>query len=175
MVKQMCVRMICIILLLASFPALTYANDVKTVKVSFPIGKPYYMVGDTRYQMDAEAYISTVSKSTMVPVRYLMDALNTAWNNGGSITSEWDGGTNSITIHLNAFTTVQFTGGDSHMIVNGVSVQMANADGQPAVAEISGGAGHERMYIPLRALGAAAGVPIDWDAKTRTAMFSLYQ
>ena len=50
------------------------------------------------------------------------------------------------------------------MIVNGKQIQMDNG----VNAEIK----DNRMYIPFRALGNALGVKVDWDAESKTAIFS---
>ena len=122
--------------------------------------------------MDAETYISENSNSIMIPIKYLVEATNMISPDGG-LTTEWDSVTNSTILHGIPLHDIQFTAGESTVIVNGASVPMLTADSLPAIAEIKGETGHERMYVPLRAFGAVVGLyNVDWDAGTRTAILN---
>ncbi|MBQ9605179.1 MAG: copper amine oxidase N-terminal domain-containing protein, partial [Firmicutes bacterium] len=59
---------------------------------------------------------------------------------------------------------IQFQAGSNIMVVDGTSIPMENG----VVAEIT----DSRMFVPFRALGQALGVPVDWDAETRTAIYN---
>ena len=50
------------------------------------------------------------------------------------------------------------------MVVDGTPIPMEYG----VVAEIT----DSRMFVPFRALGQALGVPVDWDAETRTAIYN---
>ena len=50
------------------------------------------------------------------------------------------------------------------MTVDGVAITMDNG----VLAEIVDG----RMFVPFRALGQALGVPVSWNADTRTAIYN---
>jgi hypothetical protein len=149
---------------------ITSATDeasILTQEVQVPIGESYFVVNGVSYTMDAAAYISPASHSTMVPVRFVANAFGL--RNDNQII--WDGINKTATI-IAPNRTIQFTAAKSVMIVNGVSVTMTSPDGLPVVAEIKGDDGHERMYIPFRALGEAFGIPVDWDAETQTAIYN---
>jgi len=108
----------------------------------------------------------------MIPIKYLVEATNMISPDGG-LTTEWDSVTNSTILHGIPLHDIQFTAGESTVIVNGASVPMLTADSLPAIAEIKGETGHERMYVPLRAFGAVVGLyNVDWDAGTRTAILN---
>jgi hypothetical protein len=141
------------------------ADDVTgilTQEVRVTIGQTYYTVNGKTFTMDAAAYISTASNSTMVPVRFVANALGISDN-----AIVWDDSTKTATIFAKE-TTVQFTLGKTAMIVNGVSVNMLSPDNLPVAAEIKA----DRMYLPFRAIGNAFGVPVTWDATTSTAIYN---
>ena len=50
------------------------------------------------------------------------------------------------------------------MVIDGTAITMENG----VKAEIVDG----RMFVPFRALGTALGVPVSWDAETRTAIYN---
>ena len=109
----------------------------------------------------------------MVPVEYLAEATNMGYADDRTATADWDSNTNTTTLNICNYHSVQFTAGESNIIVDGTSIRMIAVGYQPAVAEIKGDQGHERMYIPLRAFGTVCGIPVDWDPKTQTAILTL--
>jgi hypothetical protein len=141
--------------------------NILSQEVRVPIGENYFIVNGVSYSMDAAAYISPASHSTMVPIRFVANAFGL--RNDNQIV--WDDSTKTVTI-IAPSRTIQFTAAKSSMIVNGVSITMVSPDNLPVVAEIKGDAGHERMYIPFRALGQAFGIPVDWDEATQTAIYN---
>ena len=141
-------------------------GGILTQEVRVPIGESHYYVNGVRHPMDAVAYISPASNSTMVPVRFVANAFG--------LTNDqivWDPEDRTATIFA-PNRTVQFQYGSSTMIVDGVAITMTSPDGLPVQAEIVEIDGIGRMYLPFRALGNAFGVPVDWDAETRTAIYN---
>lgn len=140
-------------------------------EVRVTIGEKSLLMDGETVEMDAAAYIQTASNSTMVPLRFVTLALGvdqaavTDADNSSKIA--WDATTKTATIIYSAGSQqkiIQFTAGSPNMIVDGVTITMENG----VVAEIVDG----RMYVPFRALGQALGVPVTWDAETRTAIYN---
>jgi len=132
-------------------------------EVRVTIGERFYTVNGRQYPMDAAAYISPASNSTMVPVRFVSYAFG--FRNENQII--WDDAYKRVTIFA-PHRTVQFTLNQSKMVVDGVEITMFSPDKLPVMAEIMG----DRMYIPFRALGQAFGVPVTWDEATQTAIYN---
>ncbi|MDR1538719.1 MAG: copper amine oxidase N-terminal domain-containing protein [Clostridiales bacterium] len=135
---------------------------ILTQEVKFVIGEAFYSVNGVTYSMEAASYISTVSNSTMVPARFLGNALGIR---NDSIT--WDDVSKTATF-LAPSKVIQFQLNNSNMIVDGVAVPMVSPDGKAVAAEIK----NDRIYIPMRAFGYALGVSVDWDAATSTAIYN---
>lgn len=140
-------------------------------EVRVTIGEKSLLMDGETVEMDAAAYIQTASNSTMVPLRFVTLALGvdqaavTDADNSSKIA--WDASTKTATIIYSAGSQqkiIQFTAGSPEMVVDGVKITMENG----VVAEIVDG----RMYVPFRALGQALGVPVTWDAETRTAIYN---
>lgn len=143
----------------------TVANDAgsefkNTVKVT--IGNPVIKVNNADVTMPVAAYVSTASNSTMVPVRFVANALGLADN-----AVKWDNAARTVTVDAGT-RIVQFQIGNTNYLVNGVSVPMVSPDGLPVAAEITS----ERAFIPFRALGEAFNVTVGWDAATSTATYN---
>jgi len=144
----------------------TSANDKPNVlyaEVRVTIGEKYYTVNGKQSDMDAAAYISTASNSTMVPLRFVSNALGIS--NEGVI---WDGDNRTVTIIAPDGKIAQFKIGDSTMTLNGTPVTMMSPDGLPVVAEIVG----DRSYVPFRALGDAFAIPVTWEEDTQSAVYN---
>ena len=172
MTKKICI--LCLVLIFVIFPITVYGADNSTVILRFPVGEPYYFIDNMKYSMDAGTYISDSSSSTMVPVKYLVEAMNIGYQNSrNQIHTGWDSATNASTLYINTNKSIQFTASSSIMFIDSTPVQMLSASRLPSEAEIKGEAGHERMYVPFRAFGMAVGVPVDWDEATRTAIYTL--
>lgn len=140
-------------------------------EVRVTIGEKSLVMDGETVEMDAAAYIQTSSNSTMVPLRFVTLALGvdqdavTDADNSSKIA--WDATSKTATIMYSAGSQqkiIQFTAGSPNMIVDGVTITMENG----VVSEIVDG----RMYVPFRALGQALGVPVTWDAETRTAIYN---
>jgi hypothetical protein len=113
----------------------------------FIIGQNSYTVGGTSFSMDGAPLIS--NGRTLVPVRYLADALGaqTAWNQS----------TQTVTI-IRGNTTVNLVIGSTAIASNGTSSQM---DVAPVVE-------NGRTYLPARYIAEAFGDTVSWDAATQT-------
>lgn len=141
----------------------SFNNEVKVT-----IGVKSVVVGETTYETDAAPYIQASSNSTLVPLRAVSVAIagdiESADETNNSNTVKWDAQTKTATINANN-KVVTFTAGSPDMTVNGEIVSL----GSNVSAEITDG----RMYIPFRALGSALGIPVDWDAQTKTAVYKV--
>ncbi len=139
--------------------------------VEVTIGEKSIKMNGESYDMDVAAYIQTASNSTMVPLRFVTLALGV---DQGSLTDAdntskiaWDANTKTATIFYAAGSgqkIIQFQAGSATMTVDGVAITMDNG----VVSEIVDG----RMFVPFRALGQALGVPVSWNADTRTAIYN---
>lgn len=137
-------------------------NALLNSEVKVTIGESYYTVNGVTYDMDAAAYISPASNSTMVPIRFMAYALGLDEN-----TVIWDDTNRTVTL-LHPSRIIQFTINNSTMLIAGAPVTMTSPDGKPVVAEIK----NDRSYIPFRAFGDAFGVPVTWKADTQTAIYN---
>lgn len=122
-------------------------------------------------EMDVAPYIQPSSNSTMVPLRFVSIAIGVDTNNVNSADDSskvmWDANTKTATILYasgNGQKIVQFTAGSNTMVIDGTAVPMENG----VVAEIQ----DSRMFVPFRALGQALGVPVTWNADTKTAIYN---
>ncbi|MDR1065894.1 MAG: copper amine oxidase N-terminal domain-containing protein [Clostridiales bacterium] len=143
---------------------ITAAEDIGLAKqeVRVTIGARTFTVNGTSYDMDAASYISTASNSTMVPIRFVANALGI--DDNGVI---WDDTNKVVTINA-PNRIVQFTIGSSTMKVNGADVTMVSPDNLPVKAEIVA----DRSYVPFRAMGYAFGIEVSWDEATQTAIYN---
>ena len=150
----------------------TAANDrdsILTSVVRVTIGSETVLIGRNEQNaseiiMDTAAYISHENNSTMVPVKFVSQALG--------IPNEqviWDNEARTVTI-MNGARVIQFKIDSSDIIVNGVTTTMYNSNVNPAKvkAEIK----DDRSFLPFRALGNALGVSVDWNEETRTATYN---
>ena len=135
-----------------------------TIKLT--IGSNIVLIGDKELEMDAKPYIQSQSSSTLVPLRFASVAIlgGDASNSDSSDLIEWDPEKKSATIHLPQ-KDVTFTADSSEIIIDSEAVEMDYG----VKAEITEG----RMYIPFRALGNALGVAVDWDAESKTAIYTV--
>ena len=135
-----------------------------TIKLT--IGSNIVRIGDKELEMDAKPYIQSQSSSTLVPLRFASVAIlgGDASNSDSSDLIEWDPEKKSATIHLPK-KDVTFTADSSEIIIDSEAVEMDYG----VKAEITEG----RMFIPFRALGNALGVAVDWDAESKTAIYTV--
>lgn len=153
-----------------------YVNVVTAVdtidkEMKVTIGSTTAIIDGKEVAMDVAPYIQA-NGNTMVPLRFVTVALT-----GGDASSvdaaqnsdkvSWDATTKTVTIFYGAGINqkiIQFKIGSPNMIVDGNSVPMENG----AKAEIQNG----RTFVPFRSLGQALGIPVSWDATTKTAVFN---
>lgn len=135
-------------------------------------------IGESTIKMDGEdidmgvaPYIQASSNSTMVPLRFVSLAIGVDADNAASADDSskvmWDANAKTATVLYaagNGQKIIQFTAGSNTMVIDGTAVPMENG----VVAEIT----DSRMFVPFRALGQALGVPVTWDADTRTAIYN---
>lgn len=139
--------------------------------VEVTIGESTIKVDGEDVSMDVAPYIQTSSNSTMVPLRFVSIAIGVDSDNVNSVDDSskvmWDANSKTATILYaagNGQKIIQFTAGSNTMVIDGTAVPMDNG----VVAEIT----NDRMFVPFRALGQALGVPVTWDADTRTAIYN---
>jgi hypothetical protein len=129
---------------MASFSALSFAAGNSA---EFVIGLNQYFINNQTpgISMDAAAYIDPNSGRTLVPVRYLADALGA--------TTAWDGTTQTVTVSNSTYN-IQMVIGSTTLIVDGQSSQM---DVAPLI-------NNGRTYLPARYVAQALGYDVGWDA-----------
>lgn len=153
-----------------------YVNVVTVVdtidkEMKVTIGSTTAMIDGKEVTMDVAPYIQA-NGNTMVPLRFVAVAL--AGGDASSVEAaqnsdkiSWDPVTKTVTIFYGAGTNqkvIQFRIGSTTMKVDGNEIPMENS----AKAEIKDG----RTFVPFRSLGQALGVPVSWDATTKTAIFN---
>jgi hypothetical protein len=118
----------------------------------FLIGQDFYYPGSgdgTKIAMDAVPYIDSSSGRTLVPVRYLGDALGAQTN--------WDANTQTVTVTKDS-TTISMVIGSTTLTVNG---QTQTMDQAPVIWD-------GRTYLPARYVAEALGYTVSWDANSQT-------
>ncbi|GEM_PF-2277762 len=142
----------------------TTVDNYKKIKVT--IGDIYADVNGINFEMDVAPYIQPSSNSTLVPLRFVTVALLdlSAKDADKSNVISWDANTKTASVHMQRGD-IEFTAGSNKYIVNGRTQEMPNG----VNAEITDG----RMFIPFRALGEALNVEVDWEAETKTAVFTV--
>lgn len=121
-----------------------------TIVAKFLVGQDYYYMGpgDARVVMDAVPYIDTSSGRTLVPVRYLGDAL--------SAQTDWDGNIRTVTVTKGSMT-ISMVIGSKTLNVNGQTLTMDQA---PVIS-------NGRTYLPARWVAEALGNTVSWNASSR--------
>jgi hypothetical protein len=117
---------------------------------SFVIGMNQYFINNQipGISMDAAAYIDPTSGRTLVPVRYLADALGA--------TTNWDGASQTVTV-TTAVYTIQLVIGSATLTV----------DGQAQAMDVAPAINNGRTYLPARDVANALGFSVAWDAANR--------
>jgi hypothetical protein len=143
--------MVCIVLVLAllallAVPALASGNT----SAGFVIGMNQYFVNNQApgISMDAAAYIDPNSGRTLVPVRYLADALGA--------TTNWYPDTQQVTVSTPVYN-ISMTIGSTTMTVNS---QAQTLDQSPVI-------NNGRTYLPARDVANALGYQVDWNATNK--------
>lgn len=124
----------------------------KATEAKFVIGSSSYVVNGETKTMDAKAYAQ--EGRTMIPVRFLCDALGLPGN-----ALSYEGTTITLLTDAKA---ISLKGGSKAMIVNGVTTTMSTA------TTIKDG----RTYVPVSEIARALGLTSNWDAATQTATFT---
>jgi hypothetical protein len=117
---------------------------------AFIIGVNQYFANDQApgITMDAAPYIDTNSGRTLVPVRYLGNALSI--NDSGIA---WNPGAQTVTL-TSGSTTISMVIGSTSLAVNG---QTKTMDQAPVI-------NNGRTYLPARYVANALGYQVNWDA-----------
>ncbi|GEM_PF-1383944 len=126
----------------------TGAGTIPIDNAEFVIGMSQYFVNDQTpgISMDAAPYIDVASGRTLVPVRYLGDALGA--------TTNWDANTQEVTV-TTAVYNIAMTIGSATLTVNG---QAQALDQAPVI-------NNGRTYLPARWVANALGYQVDWNAQ----------
>ncbi len=154
-INRMVVALVLAAILMMFFSAPTFADSAITTgsaAVTVPIDSAEFVIGMNQYfvnnqtpgiNMDAAPYID--SGRTLVPVRYLADALGA--------TTAWDGDTQEVTVSTSVYT-IAMTIGSTTLTVNG---QMQTMDVAPVIND-------GRTFLPARYVAQILGYDVDWDA-----------
>jgi hypothetical protein len=147
------------------------ANDQSSIlsqEVRVPVGQNYYLVNGTTVDMpdNAKAYIDPETSSTYVPLRFVSNAF-------GMPDEQIIYEKGVITI-IHPTRIIQFTVGQTNMIVNGVAVPMLNAAGVPIAPQTKAydDGAFVRTFVPFRAVGDAFGVKVTWDSDRQEAIYN---
>ncbi len=126
----------------------SFADSAASItSAEFVIGMSQYFVNDQvpGVSMDAAPYIDSASGRTLVPVRYLADAL------GAQIA--WDGTIQTVTV----------TGGNTNIDMTIGSTTLTGG-GQASQMDVSPVINNGRTYLPARWVANALGYQVDWNA-----------
>jgi hypothetical protein len=128
------------------------ANSSTTTieSASFVIGMNQYFINNQTpgISMDVAPYIDPNSGRTLVPIRYLADALGA--------TTNWDGDTKTVTVSTAVYN-IGLTIGNPTLTVDGLAQAM---DAAPAIS-------NGRTYLPARWVAQALGYLVQWDATNK--------
>lgn len=141
--------------------------------VSVTIGNTDCTVNDIIYDMDIAPYIQLSSNSTLVPLRFVAIALgldaDSINNPDESQKIVWNDNAKTATLYYGQGTNqkiIQFTANSNEMKVDGNTISMDYG----VTAEIT----NNRMFVPMRALGNALGIKVNWDTDTKTVTYTSY-
>ncbi|QNB45837.1 trypsin-like serine protease [Thermanaerosceptrum fracticalcis] len=146
-IKKICLSLVAALIILA-----IYSISALAV-VQFPLNKAYYFKDSQRIDMDARTRVK--DGRTLVPVRYLADAL-------GIKNITWDKTTQGVTLS-NGYTTATFFVGAKGFVLNGKAMV---SDVPPQLLE------DRRTYLPARVLAESFGYTVTWDNETQMLTFS---
>jgi hypothetical protein len=138
------------LLAIIAIPAIFRSNAFAATKsAEFVIGLNKYFVNDQLpgVNMDAAPYID--SGRTLIPVRYLADALGVTDSN-----IQWNPVTQQVYL-VQGSTTIDLAIGSTVLTVNGQASQM---DVAPVIKD-------GRTYLPARWVADALGYQVDWNAQ----------
>lgn len=143
----------------------SHTETIKTKVVKVRVDSDEIEIDGKTFNMDAKVYIQKASSSTLVPLRFVTVAFTdgSIENANKSGIVKWDAQTKTATVTVKG-KNVSFTSGSEIMYIDGVPNKMENG----VKAEIK----ENRMYIPFRSLGEAIGAKVEWDAQTKTAIYS---
>jgi hypothetical protein len=127
-------------------PAAPPASGYKMV-IKLQIGKLNYTRNDITAYFDVEPYIDPSSSRTMVPIRFIAEAL------GANV--EWDNPTQTDTITMNGRSTTVTVG---RPLPNNMGTAVLRSD---------------RLFVPIRYVSEELGAIVGWDATTQTVTISM--
>jgi hypothetical protein len=147
-----CILFAVMLLAIISYPAFGKIGkavaDSAGSNAEFVIGMDQYFVNNQLpgISMDAAPYID--NGRTLVPVRYLADALGA--------TTTWDGNTQEVTVSTAVYN-IGMTIGSATLTV----------DGQAQTMDVAPVINNGRTYLPARDVANALGFSVDWDAANK--------
>jgi len=140
-------------LFMLRIPVRESVEDEFKDRIVVPIGSFVIYRENTYYyreiEMDTTAWISPITDSTMIPIRFIGYALD--------LPVHWDEATRTGTIDPDGYN-LRFTAGSDTMCLNGLCMPILNQRSETVPATIR----DSRMFIPLRAMGEALGLPAEW-------------
>jgi hypothetical protein len=132
--------------LMFSYSVPAFADGITSVQ--FFIGDSSYFLNASPagVNMDVAPYVDKSSGRTLVPVRYLADALGAQ--------TRWDAGTQTVSVSTSVYR-ISMVIGSTFLTVNG---QTQTMDQAPVIK-------NGRTYLPAKWVANALGYQVDWDAQ----------
>lgn len=124
-------------------------------------GNGFYYTDILEVHMDTEIWIMPNTASTMLPIRFIGYALG--------LDVHWCEPTRTGTLDPEG-RNLQFTVDSDYMMLGGVQRPIFNVHGMRVPAILR----DDRIFIPLRAMGEALGLQVDWLDEVRIATLLLY-
>ncbi len=123
-------------------------------------GSTTYLVNGEERTMDVAPFIDATTQSLMVPVRFIADGVGLTEEDGNLI---WSANNKTVIIR-NGSEIIEFPVGANFYRLNGIQISNENN----AITQIVDG----RTFVPFRTMGNALGIPVSWDADSRTAQYN---
>jgi hypothetical protein len=144
--KRKIVTLLLAALLMFSYSVPAFADGITSVQ--FFIGDSSYFLNASPagVNMDVAPYVDKGSGHTLVPVRYLADALGAQ--------TRWDAGTQTVVVSTSVYS-VSMEIGSTFLTVNGKTQMMDQA---PVIK-------NGRTYLPAKWVANTLGYRVDWNAQ----------
>jgi len=149
--KRKIVTLLLTVALMISSSVPAFADGITSVQFMIGQGSYFLNASPLGVNMDAAPYIDPDSGRTLVPGRYLGDALGA--------TTNWDANTKTVAV-TGSNTTIQLVIGSTTMTINGQAQTLDNA---PVIK-------NGRAYLPARWVANALGYQVDWNAQYKVVL-----
>ena len=132
------------LMILSSKPA--FADGITSVQFFISQNSYFLNASNAGVDMDVFPYVDKSSGRTLVPVRYLADALGAQ--------TRWDAGTQTVSVSTGVYR-ISMVIGSTFLTVNGKTQMMDQA---PVIK-------NGRTYLPAKWVANGLGYQVDWDAQ----------